>query len=434
MVPRIPQRLREGLPVEAGWQRLEQIASTRTAAYIRRAVNGFNNHNDLLWASGLTYTTSLSIVPTLAVALSTLKSLGGTESIRPLIRTYLAVDSPQITDEIMRFVGNINARTLGTVGGVTLLVTVVLTLSTVEAALNNIFNVAHGRTLVRQFTDYLSLVFTVPVLLAAAIPLKNNFQAALPDYQVVGWIVATIPIWAGFSFLYLFFPNRPVRWNFAAIGGLFAAILFEIGQWTYIRFQLGVGRYQEIYGALAAVPVLLTWIYIAWVIVLAGGELAAALQGTEASYGMDYRSLSFLRTVALLVVARAGERMQGRRQNCTAQSLAAEVGAPEPSVKQIVDRLVAAGLVHEVGERDPALAKEPEIYLSRDSSDLPIRRVLEAIDEGGGKLDCGTTVETLLENLRNAEQRATDSITVRDLIEGRSDIRPSGHTQSQRRG
>jgi membrane protein len=257
----------------ADLERLERLTHRGPFGIVRAAIIGFKNHNDTLWASALTYTLSLSLVPILAVALSAVKGLIGTDVIKPVIEQYLAINSPELTSRILQYVGHINAATLGTVGGATLLVTVLLTLSTIERALNTIFNVPLERSWLRKFTDYLSITFTIPMLLAAAVSLKSSFATHLPRLPGLGWIAATLPIWVGFSFLYLFFPNRRVRWDCAALGGLVAAILLEIGQWAYIKFQVSAGRYQAIYGALAAVPILLTWIYIAWTIVLAGAHL-----------------------------------------------------------------------------------------------------------------------------------------------------------------
>jgi membrane protein len=124
------------------------------------AVLNFLRNNDLLWASALTYTVALSIVPILALAFSVLKALGGIEHIRPIIDRYVALGSPQVSGYLMHFISNVNAATLGSVGGAALLLTVISTLGTVERAFNTIWEVPEGRSHLRKFTDYLSIVFT----------------------------------------------------------------------------------------------------------------------------------------------------------------------------------------------------------------------------------------------------------------------------------
>src|SRR5581483_9991411 len=141
--PSISERQYSWLSAERARTDLEWLQSlTRHGplGVVRSAVAGFTNHNDTLWASALTYTLSLSLVPILAVALSAVKALIGADAIKPVIEQYLAINSPELTNKILFYVGNINAATLGTVGGATLLVTVVWTLSTIEQALNTIFN------------------------------------------------------------------------------------------------------------------------------------------------------------------------------------------------------------------------------------------------------------------------------------------------------
>jgi membrane protein len=196
---------------QAGNTRLGRALKSRTAGVLERAIDGFRRNEDLLWASALTYTTGLSIVPILAVALSALNGLGGADTIRPLLERYVTANSPEITDRLLSFVSNVNAKTLGAVGAATLLITVVLTLGTVERALNNIFRVVRGRTMARKFADYLSMTFAVPVLLAGALGLRQFLTKRLPNIAGAGWIGGSLAIWAGFVFLYVFFPNRRVR-------------------------------------------------------------------------------------------------------------------------------------------------------------------------------------------------------------------------------
>ncbi len=412
---------------KADLERLERLTHRGLLGIVRAAVVGFKNHNDTLWASALTYTFSLSLVPILAVALSAVKGLIGTDAIKPVIEQYLAIQSSELTNHILEYVGRINAATLGTVGGASLLITVLLTLSTIERALNTIFNVPNERTWLRKFTDYLSITFTMPVLLAVAVSVKSGFAANLPHLPGLGWIAATLPVWVGFSFLYLFFPNRRVRWDCAALGGLVAAIVLEIGQWAYIKFQVSAGRYEAIYGALASVPILLTWIYIAWTTVLAGAELAAAAQGTEPSFSLDYRSPAFVRTAILLTVFRTAERALSRNAPaCTLESLAAELDAPAAILRPIIDELERAGVIVEVNDNSPA--SKSGLFLARDSSVLTLAEVFEQfmrIPATNGD----ERIWAVLRTLAAAEQQTLSKITVKDLVLGQFDERPDRRPQ-----
>jgi membrane protein len=399
---------------QAGDSRLGRVLKSRTAGIFRRCVDGFQRDNNLLWASALTYTTGLSIVPILAVALSALNGLGGAEVIRPLLERYLTANSPEITDRLMSFVSNVNAKTLGAVGAATLLFTVVLTLGTVEQALNNIFRVVYGRTMARKFADYLSMTFAVPVLLAGALGVRQILINRVPNLSGAGWISSSLAVWAGFFFLYVFFPNRRVRFEAAAVGSLVASILLQFAQWAFIYFQYGVNRYAAIYGALASIPVLLTWIYMTWVIVLLGAEVTAAFERRNQPLVADPWAMSE-RVVALAVALRLGERMAGRSGAVTPATLSSELGIDEAVLVEVLRRLERGGVVIETAGGDGG---ERGLFLARDASTIGLGEVLECVKGGGAVvISSDARVAAMVERLRQAERQTLGGLTVRDLIE-----------------
>ncbi len=407
---------------QAEVERLSGLANIGPFRTIRLALLGASRNNDLLWASALTYTSSLSLVPILALAFSALATLGGSDRIRPLIERYLAVNSPEITDTLMGYVNNTSAKSLGEVGGAILLVTVILTLSTVEQAFNSIFNVSRGRTWLRKFSDYLSVVFTMPLLMVAAVPLRSHLMSLLPtSVPDVGWAVSTLMIWTSFSFLYVFFPNIRVRLGPAAIGGLVASILLQIGQWGYVHFQIGAVRYHAIYGGLAAVPILLTWIYTAWIIVLFGAELTAVLQGIEPTFDIDHRTPGFVRIAALLIVFRAAERMLMRvgAKPCTIHLIAAELGVSETAMRPIVERLKHGGVVIESADSTSFFDRGHELFLARDSSKIPLAEVLGCLEGTTANPSGDQRIAAIIESVSAAEHELLGGLTVMDLANGK---------------
>jgi membrane protein len=414
----------------ADLDRLAGLAEREPLRTLRASILGFNRNNDLLWASALTYTSSLSLIPILALALSALKGLGGIDRIRPLIEHTLAVNSPEITEEILNLVGNLSGRALGEVGGAVLLVTVVLTLGTIEQAFNTIFNAERGRTWLRKFSDYLSVTFTVPLLLGAAMPVRATLLAELPQVPGAAWLVSSLMVWAGFMFLYVFFPNTRVRWKSALIGSFVASIMLQVGQWGYIRFQVGAGRYQAVYGAIAAIPILLTWIYIAWVIVLYGAELTAAAQRVEPVRAVDYRSPGFVRTAALVTAFRTGQRMMNREAPlCTLHGLALELGAPESALAPVIARLKSGGIIVE-GADSPS--ESHELFLARDSNAITIAEVVRCLEITPANLHGDHRVALFLEGLSAIEQETLGSLTVHDLVCGRIAASPANQSMTTR--
>jgi len=321
----------------------------RVVAVGRSAFENFLNHDDLLRASALTYTVALSIVPILALAFSALKGFGGYKEIRPLVDHYLAAGSPQTADQLMKYVDRTNAAAIGTAGAAFLLFTVISTMGNIEAAFNQIWRVTRSRGPLRKFTDYLSVLFTVPILMVAALTITAVFTAHLAHLTIAAGVTPYLIVWAGFLLLYVFFPYTHVNLGAAAVGALVAAILFQLGQWAYVTFQVGVANYQAIYGALAAVPIFLVWIYIAWSIVLFGAEVSAAIQHGAGRLILAASHPEFAYVAALHIMLRlADQHLRGTRPP-TVGNLANELGVDQGALAPIVARLERQGFVIETG-------------------------------------------------------------------------------------
>lgn len=384
----------------------------RLATIVRVAVVNFINNNDLLWASALTYTMTLSIVPILALVFSVLKGLGGSERIQPLIERYIALGSSQTAGDLMHLVGNVNAATLGSVGGAALLLTVISTLGTIENAFNTIWQVPAGRSYLRKFTDYLSVVFTIPLILVAALTLTASFSSHLHTWHSLSLGLPSLILWIGFFFLFIFFPYTRVRWTAAALGSLVTAVLFQFAQWAYVHFWVGMSSYKAIYGALATIPVLLLWIYLGWTIVLFGVEICFAAQRGTTRYEILPRSLNFTRYAALLALVRLAERFTNKRLTVTADTLAAELRVPATEVTPLIESLKLIGLVIESAENHAARSG---LFLSLDPGAIKLGEAFRGLemDSWGDQ-----RIADLLGALREVETSHLDSITLRDLLEG----------------
>ncbi|HEY2108169.1 MAG TPA: YihY/virulence factor BrkB family protein [Candidatus Binataceae bacterium] len=386
--------------------------ATRLAAVARIAVLNFINNNDLLWASALTYTVTLSIVPILALAFSVLKGLGGTERVQPFIERYLALGNPDTAHDLMHLVGNVNAATLGSVGGAALLLTVISTLGTIENAFNTIWQVPAGRGYLRKFTDYISVVFTIPLLLVAAVTLTASFSGRIHTAGALSLILPSLILWVGFFFLFMFFPYTRVRWSAAALGSFVTALLFQLAQWAYINFWVGMSSYKAVYGALAAIPVLLLWIYLGWIIVLFGVEICFAAQRGTTRYEIVPRSLNFTRYAALLTLLRLAERFSNRRLTVTLETLASELRMLPAELVPLIEGLKQIGLVIESAADHTARGG---LFLSLDPAQVKLGEAFRGLemDSWGDQ-----RIADLLGQLSAVETRQLDSITLRDLQQG----------------
>lgn len=251
---------------------------------------GFVQDRCLLRASALTYTTLLSLVPFLTIAFAILKGLGFQDRLEMLLLEQFTPASKEVIGRIMDYVDRTNASSLGVAGTVGLLLTAVMTMRNMEAAFNRIWQVAKGRGWVSILTNYVSVLVIVPVCGLVALSLTTYFNSpAVMERMDSIWLLAgfyrlairwspLVILWVAFTACYALVPNTKVRISSAMLGAVVAAVLWQLAQWAYVRYQFGVARYHAIYGALSQLPILMVWIYASWVIVLVGAELARAHQ------------------------------------------------------------------------------------------------------------------------------------------------------------
>ena len=259
------------------------------AAFSRYAVARYNGDSCLRIAASLSYTSLLALVPLIAIAVAVLSAFpifdGARSELGTLVLSYVAPHAgAQVQGYIDRFVANTGQLT--TVGVVGLAIVAVMLLATVESALNGIWRVREPRPWVARLMAYWTLLTLGPLLLAAGLSLSST---ALTGARIVGLsgelgtarelaprLAAFAFAVVGFAALYVALPNRQVKIRHAAAGGLVAAVLFEALKLAFGVFVAGIGSVQAIYGALAALPLFLMWMYFTWSVVLFGAVVAAA--------------------------------------------------------------------------------------------------------------------------------------------------------------
>ncbi|MEN8200003.1 MAG: YihY/virulence factor BrkB family protein [Thermodesulfobacteriota bacterium] len=290
-------------------------------------VKEFDNNKLNIRASALTYTILLSLVPMLALSTAVVKGLGGGNQLRQAAYTYLdtleksslhadnlpfqqepapgkgdeAATSEQggesLTehlrsgaDQLFDYVDNTNFATLGTFGVLGVLVSAILVLGNIELSMNAIWHVPSGRSLLRKVTDYLTFLILLPLSVnlgfAATAVTKNEALMAMVTTFVPGPWVQTVLLLIGplifiiltLFLVYIFFPNTKVKPLSALIGAIFAGTLWLITQDVYIGLQVGVANYNAIYGSFATLPLFLVWMFLGWLFILGGAQLAFAHQ------------------------------------------------------------------------------------------------------------------------------------------------------------
>jgi membrane protein len=243
-----------------------------------------------IFASALSFSSLLSIVPFLAIVFAILKTMNLHTSLTPVILSNVAAGSHEIVASILRYINNTRVASLGIIGIVALLLTVMATLDTVENAFNQICELNQEKAYHHKLRDYLIVIFSIPLLIA----LSASITTSLQHQDVVRWFLRLpgfgrlllmffrlapyLSIWIALVCLFKFIPNTRISIRNALVGGLLAGTIMQMAQMVYIHFQFGVSRYNAVYGTLALLPVFMIWIYTSWVIILAGMEIVWHLQ------------------------------------------------------------------------------------------------------------------------------------------------------------
>jgi len=194
---------------------------------------------------------------------------------------------PQLGEQIRQYIEEFSANTgqLTLWGLVFLLVTALTLLATIEDAFNDIWKIKKGRTLGHRILVYWAMLTLGPILIALSLSM-SSYMWSLTNiggqeivttlkHSLLGYLPFLLEIFA-FVLFYFSVPNCEVRFKHALIGGVVAALLFELAKFGFGQYISHVTTYQLIYGALAILPVFLIWIYLSWLVVLIGAYISAA--------------------------------------------------------------------------------------------------------------------------------------------------------------
>lgn len=241
-------------------------------------------------AGSLTYTTLFAVVPMLTVFLVIISSIKALEPARQQLQQLIY--SNFLPKTTIAFDKVFNAFTekssnLTIIGVLFLFVTTVMMLTSIETVFNRIWRVQETRNGIIGFMRYWTIISLGPILLGSAFVisstlasmsvLSNNFAGYQVDGTFLFWTISFALTVLGFFILYWTIPNRSVPIKVAAIAGLFSAIVFELLKNLFGFVMTNFTSYTIVYGAFAAIPIFLLWIFLSWNVVLLGVEISYAL-------------------------------------------------------------------------------------------------------------------------------------------------------------
>ncbi|HFD80219.1 MAG TPA: YihY/virulence factor BrkB family protein [Gammaproteobacteria bacterium] len=392
-----------------------------------------------LRAMSLVYTTLLSVVPLLAVSFSVLKGFGVHNQIEPLLANFLAPLGPQgaeLTERIISFVENVKVGVLGALGLALLLYTVVSLIQKIESSFNYVWQVERLRTLGQRFSNYLSVILIGPVLVFSALGLT----ATIMDYSLVHRLMAIEPfgslivlvgklvpyllVIAAFTFVYIFIPNTRVRFAPALVGGVVAGVLWQSSGWVFAAFIASSSKYAAIYSSFAILILLLIWLYLNWLILLLGAQVAFYVQYPQylTREPIDLHLSNRLRErLALQIMFVIADRHLNGKPPWTGEELVEWLGLPVYPVQRTLRLLQDAGFLSETGN-DHAPAYLP----THDIGTVRLTDLYETVRSAGEnrllalrRMPREEVVESLMGSLREAVKSRLGDTTLRDLVSER---------------
>lgn len=318
-------------------------------------------------AGSLAFTTLLALVPVFAIVVALLSRAPFFEDVMVQIKAFLLLNLvPEIAGKIITVYMEQfreNAGRLTTVGVVVLFFTAMALMFTVDRSINAIWRVRRARPFWVSVLSYVVLLSIGPLLIGLSVSI-TTYLMALPARVDVPEEAHSVLLQAApaavsaiaFFLLYRLVPNRRVPWRHAAAGAVLAAVIFEFAKEIFAFYVAHAPAYSVVYGTFAAVPFFLLWIYVSWLVVLFGAELAASLDYWK---GRKWKRVDAAHArfgdavaVARLLFHAAGKPVSFER-------LRLETGMPQDELENALHHMTASGLVERVGRTGYAIPETP---------------------------------------------------------------------------
>ena len=364
------------------------------------ATRGFAQNQCPLRASALTFYSTLSIVPMVAMAFGIAKGFGYQEILENQLLEKLS-GQEEVMIRVVDFAHSLLENTKGGmivgIGIIVLLWTVIKLLGHIEGSFNDIWEVKKSRSYGRKFSDYLSIMLISPLLIimssSATVFITTKITLITEKVALIGilspvifFMLKLIPyclVWILFIFTYILMPNTKVNFSAGFIGGIIAGTIFQVSQLAYILFQVGVAKYNAIYGSFAALPLFLIWMQLSWFIVLFGAEISFSYQYADTyEFEPDRRQISpaFKKLLSLQIAHLVISTFSKGEMPLTASKISRVLEIPIRLVQQLLDELVESGIfsIAEI-KGNKELAYQP----ARDINIITINSIIKTLEQKG---------------------------------------------------
>jgi membrane protein len=387
--------------------RIQAKSLSRSKAFLIRqlrilvlSVRGVLEDNCHLKASALTVYSLLSVVPVFAMLFGIAKGFGFEKTLEKELFERLEGNEEVVTriiDFSRALLENTQGGVMAGIGIILLFWAIIKVLGYIESSFNDLWGIKKGRSFGRKVTDYLSIMLICPFLFimssTVTVLISGQVEVFIQKITILGVMAPAIffmlkflpylTIWVLFTFMYIFMPNTKVNFMSGLLAGLIAGAMFQIFQLLYISLQIGVTRYNAIYGSFAALPLFLVWLQYSWLIVLFGAEISFAYQNVDTfEFEPDCLrvSSSFKRLLALRIINLLVKNFSGLEKPWDETRISQKLEIPIRLVRLILYELVESGIVSEIKvDGDKAVAYQPALC----TDIMTIKYVIDTLERHG---------------------------------------------------
>jgi len=384
-----------------------------------------------LRAMSLVYTTLLSVVPLIAFSFSVLKAFGVHNQLEPLLYELLrplGERGAEITTEVIDLVDGVRGGVLGGISLAFFIYTAISMVQKVEESFNYVWYVAKPRSVAKRLTHYVIVMLIGPVVIVVALSMIASLRSTtlvqlfLTNEAIGPILVATskltpyLLVTAVFTFLYMYMPNTRVRFKPALVGGIAGGFIWASLSVIFATFVVYSTRTQLIYSGFAVAIITLIWLYLNWIVLLIGAQLAYYIQNPaflQIGRREPRLSNSMRERLALNIMLLVGRAFRDSDDSVTVNDISKVLRMPSITLTPVLAALDEGGLL--------ATTEKDDLLPGRDMATIRLDDILSVVrvhGETGSYRDpkWSRTIDALGKDLDDAVLATVGTRTLVDLL------------------
>ncbi|MCB0731760.1 MAG: YihY/virulence factor BrkB family protein [Ignavibacteriae bacterium] len=366
-------------------------------------IRNFRDDNCTLRASALTFYSMLSIVPIVAILFGIFKGFGLQNQLeKALIENFKDYEAVmiQVVNYSNILLENTKGGVIAGIGIVLLLWTVIKLLNNIEYSLNDIWKIKNSRTVIRQFSDFLAILFLAPLFFVLAsgltVFISVYIDKLISQFEILGTIAPLISfalkflpylfMWILFTMIYVIMPNGPVKISAGFSAAVVAGTIYQIVQFIYVEFQIGIANYNAIYGSFAVFPLFLIWLQTSWLIFLFGAEISYSVQNiVNHEFEADSKNINISqkRLISLAIAKLVAKNFQKGNNPITSEEIAHNLGVPIVLTKNLIREFIDTGLFSKIYDEK---LKINYFQPAKDIKLFTVKYVIDALENKGSEI------------------------------------------------